>query len=108
MPKVGQQGCPAAPHASHVLETQMLLVAVHAEPEPMHWFDVGSQHRVDVHAGPEVQHGSCSYPHVCICVVDVVPEQLWYAAICGAQWASMAVWVAVPSSLPSVAHCCWA
>ena len=43
MPKVGQHGCPAAPHASHVFATQMLLVAVHAEPEPMHWFDVGSQ-----------------------------------------------------------------
>jgi hypothetical protein len=66
MPKVGQHGCPAAPHASHVLAMQILLVAVHAEPEPTHWFDVGSQHRAEVHAGPEVQHGSCSYPHVCI------------------------------------------
>jgi hypothetical protein len=60
MPKVGQQVCPAAPHASHVLETQTVSVVVHADPGPTHSFVAGSQHAVEAHAGPEVQHGNSS------------------------------------------------
>jgi hypothetical protein len=75
MPKVGQHGCPGAPQASHALATQTVSVVVHADPGPTHLFVAGSQHAVDAHAGPPVQHGNPSVPHVG--VGDVAPEQLW-------------------------------
>jgi hypothetical protein len=60
MPKVGQHGCPAAPHASHALAMQTVFVVVHDDPGPTHLFVAGSQHPVEAHAGPEAQHGKLS------------------------------------------------
>jgi hypothetical protein len=41
-------------------------------------------------------------------VVDAEPEQPWYDAICCAQLAVIAASVVGPSSIPSLAHFCWA
>jgi hypothetical protein len=60
MPKVGQHGCPGAPHASHVLAAQKVFAVVHADPGPTHLFVAGSQHPVEAQAGPDVQQGKLS------------------------------------------------
>jgi len=75
MPEVGQHVCPGAPQASHTLATQTVSVVAHSDPGPTHLFVAGSQHAVVTHAGPAVQHGIPSWPHVG--VLDVAPEQLW-------------------------------
>ena len=60
MPKVGQHGCPGAPHASHALAAHMVFVAAHGDPGPTHLLVAGSQHPVEAQAGPDVQHAMVS------------------------------------------------
>jgi hypothetical protein len=106
MPNVGQHGCPGAPQASHAFAAHMVSGAMHGDPGATHLFVAGSQHAVEMQAGPAVQHGKLSAPQVR--VVDAAPEHPWYDAICWAQLALTAASVDGASSVPSLAHFCCA
>jgi hypothetical protein len=56
IPNVAQHGCPGAPQATHWLAWQRVFAAVHADPGAAHLFVAGSQHAVEAHGGPVVQH----------------------------------------------------